>query len=378
MSFQDYILALQSGDYIQKIKIELLNPDETPREEITSLIINTNGNLNVQRANGTRRTVVFDIMNLDNTYIPNPDNFYIHQKFIVYLGLELPDGTDYWITQGVFILNDPITSSLFSESLITINGIDKFGLIDGSLGGELGYVYQIPLGTDVSQAIRDTLALSNDPQVPIIDTFLIGKTVPYTMIYQPSDNLGKILVDLAQLYSCSIYYNTIGQLVIERDIDDSIKPSIWDYSVDEFAYQGSKNTYKWSEMYNSVLVVGSNISGTSVSYKTQNLNLLSPTSIPNLNNWERIFYYQSDTLSTIQQCDDLSAYILKRKTAQQNEIQITSVPIYHLDADNICTITDPKLGLNQERFLINNFSLQLNVGGQLTVNVVKSKEIPFI
>jgi len=377
-SFQDYLLAIDSGKYKRKIRINLLRDDESIREEITYLLENSIGNLNCQRNNGVRRTCDFEIINLDNKYIPNIENFYIHQKFSLELGLELPDGTDFFLPQGIFIVDDPVVSSIYSKSTIRISGTDKFSLLNSDLGGELGNSYIINIGTDISQAIRSVLQLSGDTKPPIIDISLLGLTNPYTMIYEPTDNLGKILVDLAQIYSCSCYYNEFGQLVISKDADDSVKSSLWDFSPDQFVYQGATSTHKWSEVFNSCRVVGSNFSGTSVSYKTSNLNLLSPTSIPNLNNRERVFYYTTDTISTVQQCIDLSEYILKRKTAIQNQVQINSICMYHLDVDEICTLTDPKLGFNQERFIINDLSISLQTNGQMSINAIKSKEIPFI
>lgn len=377
-NFQDYINTLNSGTYKRKIKIELLRPDETIREEITTLISSASGNLSVKRNNGVRRGCNFEIINLDNKYIPNPENFYIHQKFILSLGLEMPDGTDFFLPQGVFLIDNPSVSSVFSESLISISGVDKFSLLNGDLGGEIGFTHIINIGTDVSQAIKSVLTLSGDTKQPIIDISLIGKTVPYTMTYQSTDTLGKIIIDLAQLYACSCFYNELGQLEITKDMDDDIKSSLWDFTTSQFVYQGATNIFNWSEMYNSCRVIGSNVDGVDVSYKTQNLNLLSPTSIPNLNNFERIFVYQTDTISTDQQCIDLSEYILKRKTAVQNSVQINSLAMYHLNPDNIITLTDEKLGLDKERFLINDFTLQLTSNGTLSINAVKSKEIPFI
>ena len=52
--------------------------------------------------------------------------------------------------------------------------------------------------------------------------------------------------------------------------------------------------------------------------------------------------------------------------------------MFHLNSDAIITLTDSKLGLNKERFLINDINLQLNSNGTLSINAVKSKEIPFI
>jgi len=375
-SYQDYINALKSGIYNQKIKIELLRTDETPRENITSLISNTNGNLSVKRTNGIRRSCNFDIINLDNIYIPNTETFFIRQKFKLYLGLELPDGTDYFLPQGIYIIEDPSVTSNFSESYINIQASDKFSLLS-SIGGELSYTYIINIGTDISTAIQAVLTLGGDPKRPIIDASLVGLKTVYTMTYEAGSKLGDILIDLAQIYSCSCFYNENGQLVISKDIDDESKSSLWDFNTSEFSYMGGTNQFKWSELFTSVRVVGSNISGATVSYKATNTNLLSPTSVSNLG-FDRTFYYSKDTISTLQQATDLANYILKRKVTVQNSVQISSIAMFHLNPDELITITDEKLGLNEERFLIDGFSLSLSTGGTLSINCVKSKEIPFI
>ena len=303
--------------------------------------------------------------------------FWIRQKFQVWLGLEMPDGSDYFIPQGLYIVDDPSTSSKFSESKIIIHGVDKFGILS-EIGGELETTYIIPLGTNLITAINTTLALINDPKTPIIDLSLVSKTVPYTMIYEVGQKIGDILIDLAQLYSCSAYYDSLGQLNIEKDIEDDIKPSQWDFSdTNQFFYRGAVNKYKWSEMYNAVKVTSSNINGLSYTHTARDINLSSPTSIQNTG-FERVFPYTSDKLSTLQQVTDLANYILKRKIALQNEVQITSIPMYHLDCDLVTTVTDNNLKLTKERLLINSLTIPLSTGGEMSLNCVKSKEIPFI
>jgi len=377
-SFQDYIDTLNSGTYKQKIKLQLLrSEDESIREEIISIIENSSGSVNIQRTNGIRRTCDITLFNLDGKYVPNINNFWIRQKFQLWIGLEMTDGSDYYFPQGLYVVDDPSVTSNFSDSKIIIHGVDKYGLLS-QIGGQLEATYIIPLGTNIITSINNTIALMNDPKQPIIDTSLVSLTTPYTMTYETGQNIGDILIDLSQLFSCSIYYDALGQLTVERDIEDDIKPSQWDFSDNnQFVYQGSVNKYKWSEMYNAVKVTSSNINGQTYYYTAKDMNLASPTSIPTVG-FERIFPYSSDKLSTLQQVTDLANYILKRKIALQNEIQINSIPMYHLDCDSILTLTDNHMKLSKERLLINSLSIPLNTGGQMTINCVKSKEIPFI
>ncbi len=403
MNFQNYLSILNSGDFLPHIKVELLRfSDETPYQQMGTYkdvttssnstasfghIPNTvkshfsslhhSGNLNIQRANGVRRTVDLTLINTpDNPNYIDPNMLYIRSKFQLYLGLEDGSQNIEWFPHGLFVINDPSVVSNYSNGTIAFQGIDKFGLWT-EVGGELDSSLIIPLGSSVIGAIQSTLTLAGDIKKPIIDTYLVGKTVPYTMTYKIGDKIGQVLIDLAQLYSCNIYYDEIGQLVIERDIPDEIKSSQWDFTTEQFHYMGAKNDYRFSELYNAVLVVGSNINGQTVSYKARNMNLLSPTSIPNVG-FERVFYYQSDNLSTVQECQDLANYILYRKTAVQNEVEIYSTPMLHILPDQIITLTDSSMNLNRERYIVNKLTIPLKIGDKCTLDVVKSKEIPFI
>jgi len=154
-SFQDYINALRNNTHMPRIKIYLLRQDETIiGDGITSLLSSASGSINCQNSNGVRRHCNFDIINLDNKYLPNIDTFWLYQKIRVDLGLEMPDGSDYFIPQGIFVITDPSVSSNPSESYIKVDALDKFCLLDGSLSGELSDCYSIPSGSDISEEIK--------------------------------------------------------------------------------------------------------------------------------------------------------------------------------------------------------------------------------
>jgi hypothetical protein len=165
-------------------------------------------------------------------------------------------------------------------------------------------------------------------------------------------------------------------LVFSPDEIDGTKPSIFDFTTEDFLYQGASQEYKFTELYNSVLVIGDNINGAIYDFKTQLNSLLSPVSIPNMG-FERVKVVEdtniySDALAKIR-----SEYELKRVICLQSSIDITCVPVFHLDADNVFTLTDDSMGLVSRRFLINSFTLPLQIGGQLTINAVDVTELSF-
>lgn len=378
--YATYISALKSGTTKPRVSIELLRKeDESAYSEITSDIENSSGNLTATRQNGVRKSIDLTLINIDGKYIPDFDNqvLWFGQKFRLNLGLNI-DGIDCMIPQGIFVLDNPTLNSEFSSSTVNIRGLDKFALLDGTLGGELTYTYIIPVGSNIYSVIKNLLIIGNDKKEPILDSVWMSEITPYTITKEMgSGTIGEILIELAGMLSANCFYNELGQFVFEPDKQDSIKGSGWDFTTEEFAYQGSNLELKYSEIYNAVLVVGDNINGTLVSYKAQNNNLLSKTSIPNLG-VERIKHIQDVNITTLQQATDRANYELKRTIAMQASGSLSCIPMYHLNIDDVITLTDVKnLKLDSKRFLMSGYNIPLQIGGKMSVNIVDSTEFPF-
>jgi len=384
LTFNDYISLIQSGIYRQKIKIEILRlEDLSVVNEIESDLAQS-GSLNIQRKNGQRRTASFTLINstitLNGKYVPNIDNEILppRQPFKIYLGLANSDGEVYWIPQGVFVLQDPVVSSNFSESLVEINVCDLFGLYDGTVGGELSYTYIIPLSTNVFQVLKDTLALNGYYLPPLFQSSLLAEVTPYTITKEAgSSNIGEIITDLATMLSCNVFFNTDGRLEFYRDVDDNIKPSIYDFTTGEVQYMGAKQTFNYSKLYNACLVVGSNVNGTTYYYEAVNTNLQSSTSVSNLG-YKRTYRHEDNNIDSTTKCQLLAEYLLKRLISTQSEVAITSIPMYHLDVDSMCTLTDiNNLSLNKKRLLITAYSIPFKIGETMSLTVVDAVDLPY-
>lgn len=377
MSYDNYLNILKSGIYRQRIKIELLRPeDESVVSEITDYLDSTNGSINIVYENGIRRTCSFQINNTpNNPYYIDSNSIYINSMFKIWLGLEDDIGNVEWFSNGVYCLDNPSLSSAFSDSKLQLRGNDKFWNFS-SIKGNLNSVYIIPLGTKITVAIQSILDLVGDKKTPIFHSSLLNKVTPFTITKEASSTLSELLLELASIYASNIYYNSDGILVVEPDVDSEVKSSVWDYNQSEFQYLGASMEYLWSDLYNAVKVVGSNISGTTATFTSYNNSLLSDTSIPNLG-YERCFLYSSDVLDTVQKCTDLSIYILKRKMKNQSEISINSVPMYHISnsESDVITISDSSLRLNGERFLISSATIPLTVGSQMQLKCSKEKDL---
>ena len=162
-AFQEYIEKVQ-GDYRQAVKVEWLNPDETVKCEMTNALYDINVNLNVNYQNGSRRSCTLVLNNDINMYPIDFNNIWVNQKFKLWMGVYLNDNTPYLLPQGVFYVSNPNETYNPSTRTITINGVDKWSYLDGSLSGTLYGTYITNVDTNIFDAIRELLSM---PSIPI-------------------------------------------------------------------------------------------------------------------------------------------------------------------------------------------------------------------
>jgi len=387
-TYEQYLAKISSQTRKLKVKVVFLrDEDETDAFEFTEDLDSSSGSVSVQRQNGIRRTCDLTLVNNNGDYFPNFDGgIWWRRKFQVFMGIDCQSNVAlqdigeediYWTSQGVFCLENPRVISNFSSKTVTIRGSDKFCVIDGTLGGETDGTYIVTVGTNILTAVQAVLDLVGDKKAPILDATLTSNVTPYTIEIPPGEPLSSILIQLAQMVSANIYYNVDGQLVFTQDELDNTKPSIFDFTENDFLYMGSSQEYSFSNIYNSVLVIGDNINGEIFDYKLDYLNLLSPVSIPNMG-FSRTKTIEDANIFTTELATLRAEYELKRLVCLQSAIDITCVPIYHATVDEVITLTDASMNLDNTRFLITSITVPLTLGGTMSISAVAVQEIDFI
>lgn len=175
----EYLSALKNP-FKKLAKIEFLQPDNSVAFSLDnnyqrgyntlhdSRAFIQSGSLNVSLQNGQRRTATVTLANIDNAYDYSINKIWFGQRIRLSMGLILPDGTDFYLPQGVFYVNAPNNVYSPSERTVTLNLVDKWSYLDGSLFGNLENTYQIPAtdgagtstNTNIFRAMSSILQLS--------------------------------------------------------------------------------------------------------------------------------------------------------------------------------------------------------------------------
>jgi hypothetical protein len=379
VTFADYIAYMKTVDTFQPIaRFEFLNPDETAYASFSGEVIS--GSLNVNRANGVRRSCDISVNNIYNGFTPDPRTFWINQKFKLSLGYRI-NGEDFFIPQGVFRVSNPRTTHIKAQKEASISGVDKFAFLKNILG----VTYDIPLSTNVISAIKAILLESavNDPVAPMlmIDS---AEVTPYTIYKEYGRTYADVLLELNSILSYNMFYDTNGRFTCTPDILNSIKVSQWDYSTQQTSgsngktYLGIVQEYNFDEAYNIVMVVGDNVNGNLALGIARNDDPSSPLSTMKIG--EKLAPPITDAvIDTDEKAQNRANYEIKRYASLAVDATITSIPLFHLDADQIITVYDEEENLFGERFLINSLNIPLAPnGGNMTINASKANDLDFI
>lgn len=411
--YQQYLEQL-TKPFRKLAKIEFLQPDNSVafsldnnykrgyRTKFDTRAFIQNGLLTVSLKNGQRRNANINLSNLDGAFDYAVNKIWFGQKIRLLMGLKLPDGTDFYLSQGVFYINNPTSIFKPNQKEVTYNLVDKWSYLDGTLFGNLSAGYQVNRNTasgSLWTAMRDILLLSKkdlstqtndislqlDNVKPIFTTYYdrVGSTLPSNVPYDvivngESSNIGKLLLELNNIIVGWIGYDQTGALRVDasqNDIEDSSKPILWNFTPQNSQLLGISETIKNSEVYNEVLIVGQSIEGSEVYGRVQNID---PKSDTNINLIGRRTYRESQpNFTTTQQCLDLAGFRLKRKTVLQKSITIESSQIFHLAENNLVTVkrTD-KEGSPIERHLIQSYSLPIGETGAMSISCVSVNDLP--
>lgn len=397
-------------DFTKIAKLEFLNPngsvafsvDNNPRNNRSGAFLQ-NGTLTCNLQNGKRRQASVQFANVDGEFNYAVNNLWFGQQVRLSEGLVLPDGTDYYISQGVFELETPKESIQPEQNRISYTLTDKWANLDGTLLGSLEDVYEVDAGTNIFQAMASILRLGRynaendsqypiDPVAPLFTNYYNGKTqtltdgtvvnlidAPYDFISDASGTYADILLGLAEMLAAWIGYNSNGRLVVDAsqdDIDDADKPTLWDYSTDEKQLLSIDYTHKNTEVYNDIIVVGAtgddNITPRG---RAQDTDPASATCISRVGlktkRIEMSNYYSNDI------CQSYADWMLKRYSVLQKSVSISSTQMFHITENGLITIkrTD-KEGAPKERHVIQSFSRPIGQTGNMTIEAISVKDFP--
>lgn len=409
--FLDYLAALKT-DFVKLARLEFLNRDGTvafvldndPKNRRSGAFLQS-GEITCNLQNGIRRTASVTLSNLDGDYDFAVNKIWFGTQVRLSEGLILPDGTEYYIPQGVFEIEQPNEQYKPDGNSVTYRLVDKWANLDGSLGGNLDGAYSVQAGTNILQAMASLLRLGRfdmannsrnpiDPVLPLMTSYYNDKTqtltdgsvvnlvdAPYDFVSDENGTIADVILGLGEMLAALVGYNQTGRLVVDPsqdDIEDLTKPVLWDFSADEKQLLHVEYTVRKGDVYNDLIVVGdTSDTGYTARGRAQNRDISSDTCISRIGLKTRrmpVENYYSDDI-----CVARAEWELKRAAVLPKTVAIECTQMFHIVENGIVTIRrDDKPGAPVERHVVQGFTRPIGQTGTMTINAVSVMDYPEI
>lgn len=367
MSYDTYIQSLKSGIGQRIIRLEFLDKNNQVTGQDTYNVLD--GTLSTKLDANARRNCSLVLANHKGLYTPNEDsNIWINGQFRLYTGRRIND-EDYLNLRGTFIVSNPVLDSNFSNLTASIQGLDKWEKLNGTLGGIIEETYVVAAGESIYAAVKGVLQKTSDTLDPMV--YPSNYVTPNPIVKEPGANYAEILIELANLYSWEVFYDIEGRLRFQPPIDPLKESAVWDFSTNEITYRGSSHSYSLDKIKNVVKVCGDNINFSTVKGIAEDTNIFSPFSIGKIGRVPHII--SDDLINTVDLANQRAEYELKKLITLQESGNIKSLPIDIINEGDVITIEDKNNDFHRDRYQVQDISENLRSNGEMTLNVWKER-----
>ena len=400
-----YLKALK-GRFQKICRLRFLNPDgstaffvdNNPDNRYSGAFI-ADGTLTVHLQNGVRRTASVTLSNVDGTFDYNVNHLWFGQEIALDEGLVLPDGEDYYIQQGVFLIQSPQEEVQPGRRLVQYDLVDKWANLDGTLWGRLEGTYRGALGENIFRQIDALLQDDKgngrkvDAEAPVYTEYYNGKTqelqdgtaanltdAPYTLEVSPgSGTYASVILGFAEMLNAWVGYDAAGRLRIDPSQDDLLdteKPVSCAFSMEETTLLGMTYTAENTEVYNDYIVLGAALDDNSQpGARATNNDPMSDTNVQLIG--RKTIWTEEDGYTTQTMCRDRAEWEMKRSTVLQKSVDISCAQFFHLVENTLVTIVrSDKDGSPTERHLVTGFSRPLTGQGQMAISATSVADFP--
>lgn len=370
-------------------------PNTTTTPGIVNPIVSS-GNVTTQKQQDVRSTLTMTLYDPSNVLVPSGILSPWGNEMIVKKGLAYPDGTYELLQLGVFRITDVDPTDSGDSVKIEIQGEDRSRIVARD---QVLTFYQTAENQAYSDAMRAivtnaySLATFNDtaanwynvPPAGIniggISPNMIYTPTIYGITYQEGDDLWTEARNMAASLACDFYTDRFGVFTFEQDANLNymnaalpIIPSpIFTFNEGETTTMTAiAETLSDRDAYNAWVITGE---GQVIGYTQAPLTSYPPVydNDPNsptyyLGPYGVVSGFETnDYMVTVPQINTYANYKLATSIGKQQSLQISAFCDTSLDLDDPIAVTRERLGIIDNRFIIDQLTWPFEAGKPMTV-----------
>lgn len=360
-----------------------LYEDESIREDLSQYLLE-GGEISIQYQDGIRRRASLSLAN-PRSWSPHPFKGFLWKgsKFKLEIGVK-STLAEYIYPVGVFILQNFNISDGIRNGKVDIDLVDKFGNLDGTVGGKIIDPIDISVNSNIRDIIFSMLRGKKirgyyiDNKTPIFPPSLIYASTPFSIFENSESTVGNLISKLATMINLNVFYDENGRMCFEEMQENMLintASSVWRFDNQFPKFKITSANVDFQKVENIVVVEGANINGSICRATSENINPKSPT---NTSMFEPNPYKVTDeNIADYNSAKVRADYELFKRSLIPVSINMEAVLIPSLDVNTIINITDKKWGFMNERFLINSISIPISRTPHMTIQAANLEEVAF-
>ena len=350
----------------------------TPDGQLQNVI--TDGNIDVDRSRGTRRTAEFTILNPSSEFTPATGDFdpegpwvgkiYLNRIIRAWRGIHL-GYRHLYVPVGTFMIDIADVLVEQNMSMVNLTCSDLWKKLTKSYFGR-EKIYE--KNTYYNEIIRDLITPSGIPQsgkmAANIDKLPTrseaDKKTNAKIKFAEGDSRGDRLKELCDGWGIDAYFDPMGVFVTEDRRDPKDKKVVWSFSsgeIDEDGRSGGlismRRSFNDDNLYNKVIIIGTGDrqgeNKKPVRSSREDNNPRSKTNISLIG--ERVYLFSSDKISTQAEADRAvdRAWRLRFQLSEEIEASVLVNPA--LEADDMVRFYEPDFAKIDGRYRLSAFDI---------------------
>ena len=351
--------------------------------ELSGIVLD-NSTFSIDANSDIRRTCNLSIIPTSSDFdITANSDIWIDKYIQVKVGIEDTSNNNeiVYTNKGVYLINNPSKVYSATSNQLTITGIDLMakltGMRNGYLSGTQGGVsYQIPAGSDIGDAIKSTFELGGFDNVAVSD-FKPTSVVPNDIIISVGSTIYGMLKELVDINSFyQMYFDENGVPYVNRIPSGDNEPVMVDDDLWKDVLISYNQNISFEEVKNVVEVYGKTLDDGTTPYAIAlDDDPRSPFYAYGKAGQIRIILSggEYDNIYTDELAQDRADYELYLRCRLQDQLTITTVPIYWLDVNWLIEITLPNKQGEEvtEKYIIKKIDTTVGVNGTQTITMMK-------
>ena len=380
---EEYRVALQDTRTLHAL-VYVLDFRFRKIAELSGVILD-GSTFSIDATSDIRRTCDITIIPTSSDFdISSNSNIWIDKYVQIQVGIEDISNKNkvVYTNMGIYLINNP--SRVYSplNHQLRISGIDLMakltGMRNGYLSGTVGGIeYQIPANSNIANAVAQTFILGGFYDWSLPYEFSPTPTVPNTITVSVGSsiyNLLKELVDINAFYQ--MYFDLNGIPTVSKIPTGDEEPIMVDDEIWSKLLLQYNRDISFEEVKNVIEVYGKTLDdGTTPYAVAQDLNPFSPFYIGGTAGEIRIVLSggEYENIYSNELAQQRANYELYLRDRLQDQITITTVPIYWLDVNWLVEITLPNRQGEEETelYIIKKIDTNVGVSGTQTITLMK-------